>query len=116
EVHQPAPGPRWPRRGDPVHVLWSPHGPPGGKEGRGWGSPRLRLVTRPGRNSTMSRIGKVPVPVPAGVDVTIDGPDVVVKGPKGTLTHTIPSPISVARGEDGTIVVTRPNDERVSKS
>jgi len=38
----------------------------------------------------MSRIGKVPVPVPAGVEVTIDGPVVTVKGPKGTLEHTIP--------------------------
>src|SRR5690606_33416660 len=64
----------------------------------------------------MSRIGKVPVPVPAGVDVTIDGSAVTVKGPKGTLTHTVPEPLSVARGEDGTIVVTRPNDERMSKS
>ena len=64
----------------------------------------------------MSRIGKVPVPVPAGVDVTIDGADVVVKGPKGTLSHSIPSPIQVARGDDGTLVVTRPDDERASRS
>ncbi len=40
----------------------------------------------------MSRIGKVPVPVPAGVDVTIDGAQVTVKGPKGTLEHTVPAP------------------------
>lgn len=63
----------------------------------------------------MSRIGKVPVPVPAGVDVSIDGAVVTVKGPKGTLTHTIPAPISVAQGE-GTLVVTRPDDERLSRS
>lgn len=63
----------------------------------------------------MSRIGKVPVPVPAGVDVTIDGAVVTVKGPKGTLTHTVPGPISVAQ-EDGTLVVTRQDDERLSRS
>mgnify|MGYP001293345622 CR=1 FL=1 len=63
----------------------------------------------------MSRIGKVPVPVPAGVDVSIDGAVVTVKGPKGTLTHTVPSPIAVAQS-DGTLVVTRPDDERVSRS
>jgi large subunit ribosomal protein L6 len=64
----------------------------------------------------MSRIGRLPVTVPSGVDVTIDGADVTVKGPKGTLTHVIPAPISVTRGEDGTLAVTRPDDERLSKS
>jgi len=64
----------------------------------------------------MSRIGKSPVPVPAGVDVTIDGDQVTVKGPKGTLTHTVPAPIQVARDESGAIVVTRPDDERQSRS
>jgi large subunit ribosomal protein L6 len=64
----------------------------------------------------MSRIGKVPVPVPSGVDVTIDGAQVTVKGPKGTLEHTIPSPIQVARDDDGALVVTRPDDERMSRS
>jgi large subunit ribosomal protein L6 len=63
----------------------------------------------------MSRIGKVPVPVPAGVDVTIDGPVVTVTGPKGTLMHTVAAPITVAQ-EDGTLVVTRPDDERASRS
>lgn len=63
----------------------------------------------------MSRIGKVPVPVPAGVDVQIDGAVVTVKGPKGTMTHTIPGPIAVAQ-EEGTLVVTRPDDERASRS
>src|SRR6187397_1071741 len=63
----------------------------------------------------MSRIGKVPVPVPAGVDVTIEGAAVTVKGPKGTLSHTIAEPIIVERGEDG-LEVKRPNDERISKS
>ena len=64
----------------------------------------------------MSRIGRLPVTVPAGVDVTIDGAAVTVKGPKGTLAHTIPSPIAVTRAEDGTLAVTRPDDERLSKS
>ena len=63
----------------------------------------------------MSRIGKLPIPVPAGVEVKIDGQVVEVKGPKGTLTHTVPAPITVAV-EDGTILVTRPDDERTSRS
>ncbi len=64
----------------------------------------------------MSRIGKVPVPVPAGVDVTIDDALVTVKGPKGSLQHTIPSPIQVTRDDSGALVVTRPDDERDSRS
>jgi large subunit ribosomal protein L6 len=64
----------------------------------------------------MSRIGKLPISVPAGVDVTIDGRTVAVKGPKGSLTHTVAAPIEIAKGEDGTLLVTRPNDERVSKA
>ncbi|WP_154792928.1 50S ribosomal protein L6 [Occultella kanbiaonis] len=64
----------------------------------------------------MSRIGKVPVTVPSGVDVNIDGAEVTVKGPKGTLAHVIPAPITVARDDDGAIVVSRPNDERESRS
>jgi large subunit ribosomal protein L6 len=64
----------------------------------------------------MSRIGKQPVPVPSGVDVTIDGRNVSVKGPKGTLTLDIAEPITVDRAEDGAIVVTRPDDERRSRS
>lgn len=64
----------------------------------------------------MSRIGKLPVAVPSGVDVTIDGQDITVKGPKGTLTHTVAEPITVARDDSGTISVLRPDDERLSKS
>jgi large subunit ribosomal protein L6 len=64
----------------------------------------------------MSRIGRIPVPVPTGVDVNIDGAVVTVKGPKGTLSHTVAAPIEVARDEAGALVVTRPNDERLSRS
>ena len=64
----------------------------------------------------MSRIGRIPVPVPTGVDVTIDGQLVSVKGPKGTLTHTVPAPLAVDRDDAGALVVTRPDDERLSRS
>lgn len=64
----------------------------------------------------MSRIGKNPVPIPAGVDVTIADNTVTVKGPKGTLSHTVAAPIAVERDESGAIVVTRPDDERESRS
>ena len=64
----------------------------------------------------MSRIGKQPVTVPSGVDVTIDGQNVSVKGPKGTLELAVAEPISVSRNDDGAIVVTRPNDERLNRS
>ena len=63
----------------------------------------------------MSRIGKNPIAIPAGVDVTIDGQNVTVKGPKGTLSHVVAEPI-VAKIEDGQVVVERPNDERTSRS
>ncbi|GAB3601641.1 50S ribosomal protein L6 [Kineococcus gypseus] len=64
----------------------------------------------------MSRIGRLPIPVPAGVDVTIDGPQVTVKGPKGTLSHTLAEPIGLERTDEGTLQVTRPNDERTSRA
>jgi large subunit ribosomal protein L6 len=64
----------------------------------------------------MSRIGRLPITVPGGVDVALDGSLVTVKGPKGTLTHTIASPITIERAEDGTLQVARPDDERVSRS
>ncbi|MEE1803876.1 50S ribosomal protein L6 [Streptomyces sp. NPDC059096] len=64
----------------------------------------------------MSRIGKLPIQVPAGVDVTIDGRTVAVKGPKGSLSHTVAAPIEVTKGEDGTLSVLRPNDERQNKA
>ena len=64
----------------------------------------------------MSRIGRLPVTVPSGVEVTIDGQAVSVKGPKGALTHTVATPIAVARDDDGTITVSRPDDERRNRS
>ena len=63
----------------------------------------------------MSRIGKLPITIPAGVDVVIDGSTVTVKGPKGTLTRTVHSNIAVAV-ENNEIVVTRPNDEKLNRS
>ena len=64
----------------------------------------------------MSRIGKQPVAVPTGVDVTIDGQNVSVKGPKGTLALDVSEPIAVSRNDDGAIVVSRPDDERRNRS
>jgi large subunit ribosomal protein L6 len=63
----------------------------------------------------MSRIGKLPITVPSGVDVAIDERLVTVKGPKGTLSHTVANPITVDK-EDGVLEVKRPNDERESRS
>jgi large subunit ribosomal protein L6 len=64
----------------------------------------------------MSRIGRLPIPVPGGVDVAIDGRTVSVKGPKGSLAHTVAEPITVARNDDGTLRVERPDDERSSRA
>ena len=64
----------------------------------------------------MSRIGRLPIPVPSGVDVQIDGRAVTVKGPKGTLTHTVAEPIEIKRDDDGTLKVERPNDERQNRA
>jgi large subunit ribosomal protein L6 len=63
----------------------------------------------------MSRIGRLPIDVPSGVDVRIDGSAVTVKGPKGELSLTVASPIEV-KLEDGQVLVTRPDDERESRS
>jgi large subunit ribosomal protein L6 len=62
----------------------------------------------------MSRIGRLPITVPSGVDVTIDGRTVTVKGPKGTLTRDLHPDIAVSR-EDGTIVVTRPTEQKLHR-
>lgn len=64
----------------------------------------------------MSRIGKLPIPVPAGVEVKIDGTTVTVKGPKGELTQTFNENMTISQAEDGSIVVTRPNDERQNRA
>jgi len=63
----------------------------------------------------MSRIGRLPIDVPANVNVTIDGSAVTVKGPKGELALTVASPIEV-KLDGGQLLVTRPDDERVSRS
>lgn len=63
----------------------------------------------------MSRIGRMPIDIPAGVTVTVDGQDVTVKGPKGELSLTVASPIE-AKVEENQVVVTRPDDERASRS
>jgi large subunit ribosomal protein L6 len=64
----------------------------------------------------MSRIGKLPIPVPSGVDVNIDGQRISVKGPKGSLAHTVAEPITIERADDGTLEVKRPDDERRSRA
>ena len=64
----------------------------------------------------MSRIGRLPIQVPGGVEVDLDGQLVTVKGPKGTLSHTVAVPITVGRDDDGTLHVARPDDERASRS
>ena len=64
----------------------------------------------------MSRIGKLPIALPSGVDVTIDGQDVSVTGPKGSLSLTVSEPIRVAKNDAGELEVSRPDDERTSRS
>ncbi|HML51063.1 MAG TPA: 50S ribosomal protein L6 [Propionicimonas sp.] len=64
----------------------------------------------------MSRIGKLPIAIPAGVEVNLDGQKVSVSGPKGSLEHVVAEPITVARNDAGEIEVSRPNDERRSRS
>jgi large subunit ribosomal protein L6 len=63
----------------------------------------------------MSRIGKLPINVPSGVDVAIDENLVTVKGPKGTLSHAVAAPIIVERTDD-VLEVKRPDDERISRA
>ena len=63
----------------------------------------------------MSRIGRLPIDIPAGVTVSVDGREVAVKGPKGELSLTLANPIEVSV-EDGQVLVSRPDDERESRS
>ena len=64
----------------------------------------------------MSRIGRLPIAVPSNVEVKIDGQDVAVKGPKGELKFTVREPITIAKNEQGELQVSRPDDERLSRS
>lgn len=64
----------------------------------------------------MSRIGRLPIAVPSGVEVKLDGQDVEVKGPKGILNFTVREPITVSRNDEGEILVERPDDERENRS
>jgi len=64
----------------------------------------------------MSRIGRMPIAVPAGVSVDIVERFVTVKGPKGQLSRELTAPIAIEKAEDGSLNVSRPNDERLSKS
>ena len=64
----------------------------------------------------MSRIGKLPIPVPAGVEVKIDGSTVSVKGPKGELTETFNKNMTISMNDDNQVIVERPNDERQSQA
>ncbi len=63
----------------------------------------------------MSRIGKKPIPIPSGVEVTIDGPMVIARGPRGELVRTMDATMSISR-QDSEVLVTRPDDDRRSRS
>jgi len=64
----------------------------------------------------MSRIGKQPITLPKGVEVSLEGQHVSVKGPKGSLAHTVSLPITITKSDEGVLTLTRPNDERQSRS
>jgi large subunit ribosomal protein L6 len=64
----------------------------------------------------MSRIGKLPITLPSGVDVAIEGQQVTVNGPRGTLSHVVADPITIERGDNGVLQIKRPDDERMSKA
>ena len=63
----------------------------------------------------MSRVGRAPINVPSGVDITISGQHITVKGPKGTLERVLPAPITV-RQDEAELLVERPNDERQNRA
>lgn len=64
----------------------------------------------------MSRIGKLPIPIPDGVDVSFDGLDVTVRGPKGELSSTMPEGVEFGRDDDGNVVVSRFGEDGPSRS
>ncbi|AQP43939.1 50S ribosomal protein L6 [Tessaracoccus flavus] len=64
----------------------------------------------------MSRIGRLPIAIPSGVDVKLDGRKVDVKGPKGSLSLTVAEPLTIEKNDEGQLEVSRPNDERLSRS
>ena len=64
----------------------------------------------------MSRIGRMPITIPNGVEINVAGQEVTVKGPKGTLSEIIVEPIKVVRNDDGSIGVERPDDDRRNRS
>ncbi|MEI7646667.1 MAG: 50S ribosomal protein L6 [Actinomycetes bacterium] len=64
----------------------------------------------------MSRIGRMPITIPNGVEINVEGQEVTVKGPKGTLSEIIVEPIKVVRNDDGSIGVERPDDDRRNRS
>ena len=63
----------------------------------------------------MSRIGKLPVPVPSGVDVQVQSNTITVKGPKGTLSHVVVEPLTIEQS-DGALEIKRPDDQRQSRA
>ena len=63
----------------------------------------------------MSRIGKMPITIPSGVEVNVAGQSISVKGPKGTLTHVLAGPIA-AKQEGSTLTITRPDESRQARS
>lgn len=64
----------------------------------------------------MSRIGRLPIAIPSGVDVTLDGQQVSVKGPKGSLSLQVAEPIKIEKNDAGQLQVSRPDDERQNRS
>src|SRR5688572_31902187 len=63
----------------------------------------------------MSRVGRSPIPLPSGVDVTLGAGTISVKGPQGTLSRPVPEPITI-RQDEGELLVERPNDERQNRA
>src|SRR5438128_860066 len=76
--------------------------------------PIADMLTRV-RNASRARIGPLPIAVPAGVDVSLDGRVITVKGPRGSLTRELPPRIDVAR-EGDTLLATRPTENKLDKS